>query len=54
MVFSKKKQGFPDFMLGLTEVDTNKQKIYFNKYEVAIENTQMYGDPVDFKPEQDD
>ena len=54
MVFSKKKQGFPDYMLGLTEVDTNKQKIYFNKYEIAIENTKMYGDPVDFKPEQDD
>ena len=36
MVFSKRKQGFPDYMLGLVEVDTSKNNIYFNKYEASV------------------
>ena len=36
MAFSKRKQGFPDYMLGLIEIDTSKNNIYFNKYEAAI------------------
>lgn len=36
MAFSKRKQGFPDYMLGLIEIDTSKNNIYFNKYEAAV------------------
>ena len=36
MAFSKKKQGFPDYMVGCIEVDNNLENIYFNKYEVTI------------------
>ena len=36
MAFSKRKQGFPDYMLGLIEIDTSKNNIYFNKYEASI------------------
>ena len=36
MAFSKRKQGFPDYMLGLTEISTVKHDIYFNKYEASI------------------
>ena len=36
MAFSKRKQGFPDYMLGLIEVDTSKNNIYFNKYEASV------------------
>lgn len=53
MAFTKRKQGFPDFMLGLVEVDTNKQKIYFDKYEVALEHVNDHKDPVDFEMEKD-
>lgn len=53
MVFTKKRQGFPDFMLGLTEVDEKKQNIYFNKYEAAIDNIQMHKDPPKFKMDDD-
>ncbi len=49
MVFSKRKQGFPDYMLGLTEVDTNKQKIYFSKYEIAVEYSLDHKDAIPFK-----
>ena len=53
-VFTKKHQTFPDFMLGLVEVDDKKQKIYFTKYEVALDNTPMYQEPVDFKMDKKD
>lgn len=49
MVFTKKKQGFPDFMLGLTEVDEKKQNIYFNKYEAAVDNINLHKAPPKFK-----
>ena len=48
MAFSKKRQGFPDYMLGLTEVDTKKQKIYYSKYEVAVDYSRNHKKPVDF------
>ncbi len=53
-VFTKKHQTFPDFMLGLTEVDEKKQKIYFNKYEASLNAAPMYQEPVEFKMEQKD
>lgn len=50
MAFTKKKAGFPDYMLGLTEVDTLKTKIYFSKYEASIDNINANKKPVDFNP----
>ena len=49
MVFTRRKQGFPDYMLGLTEIDANKQKIYFNKYEISLENATDHKEAVKFK-----
>lgn len=50
MAFSKKKSGFPDYMLGLTEVDTLKAKIYFTKYEASLDQMNQNKKPVDFHP----
>ena len=50
MVFSKEKQGFPDYMLKLNEVDTNKARIYYSKYEALLETKDPTKKPVDFKP----
>ena len=49
MVFSKNKQGFPDYMLRLTEVDSRRTKIYLSFQEVELEKTTPYKKPVDFK-----
>lgn len=49
MAFTKNKQGFPDYMLGLIEVDENKQKIYMNRYEIGVEKSIDHKDPVRFK-----
>lgn len=49
MVFSKKKQGFPDYLLGLTEVDESKAKIYYTKYEAALDQMKEAQGPVNFK-----
>ena len=49
MAFSKNKQGFPDYMLGLQEVDAKRTKIYFNFQEVELDNTSTYKKPVDFR-----
>ena len=50
MAFSKKKQGFPNYMLGLTEIDTNKQKIYFTKYEISLEFAKDHKKAINFTP----
>lgn len=49
MLVTKRKQGFPDYLLGLTEVDTSKQKIYYNKIEVMADKATVYKTPTDFK-----
>ena len=49
MVFSKNKQGFPDYMLRLVEVDGKRTKIYLSFQEVELEKTTPYKKPVDFK-----
>ena len=49
MAFSKNRQGFPDYMLGLQEVDTSRNKIYYNLVEVELENASSYKKPTDFK-----
>lgn len=48
MAFSKKRQGFPDYMLGLYEVDTSKANIYMDYVEAQIKN-ELHGSAIDFK-----
>lgn len=48
MVFSKKKQGFPDYMLGLQEIDTSKTKIYNSMEEIQLDQITPHRKPVDF------
>ncbi len=49
MVFSKNKQGFPDYMLGLTEIDTTRTKIYKTYDEADFDRINAHKEPVDFK-----
>lgn len=51
MGFSKLKQGFPDYMLGLYEVDTSNNKIYYSKEEILLDETVTNKKPIDFKME---
>ena len=53
MAFTKRHQGFPDYMLGLVEIDTTKNKIYMNKYEAAFEHTTNYKGAPEFKMEEE-
>ncbi len=48
MVFSKNKQGFPDYMLRITEIDAKRTKIYLSFQEVELEKTSPYKKPIDF------
>lgn len=49
MAFSKNKQSFPDYMLGLQEVDTSGYKIYYSMEEAKIDQFDLSKKPVDFK-----
>lgn len=49
MVFSKKKQGFPDYMLGILEVDCYRTKIFMSKEEIALKGINTHSKAVDFK-----
>ena len=49
MLVTKKGQGFPDYLLRLTEIDTSTQKIYYNKIEVLTDKASIYKTPIDFK-----
>lgn len=51
MAFSKHRQGFPDYMLHLYEIDTSKANIYLNYVEAALKN-ELHGEAVDFKMEK--
>lgn len=51
MAFSKKNQGFPDYMLKLYEIDTSKTNIYLDYVEAATKN-ELHGKPIDFKMEE--
>lgn len=51
MAFSKKKQGFPDYMVKLLEVDTSKANIYMDYVEAATKN-QLHGKAIDFNLEK--
>ena len=49
MLVTKRKQGFPDYILGLTEIDSSKQKIYYNKIEAISDKASVYKKATDFK-----
>ena len=49
MLFTKEKQGFPDYLLRLNEIDTSKQKIYYNKIDALSDKAKIYKTPTDFK-----
>lgn len=49
MAFSKNKQGFPDYMLGIQEVDTSRNKIYKSLEEITLESLNKRKEPVDFR-----
>lgn len=49
MAFSKKRQGFPDYMLNLQEVDTSNQRIYKNREEILLKDIDTHKKPVDFR-----
>lgn len=51
MVFSKKRQGFPDYMLRLREIDTSKANIYMDYVEATLKN-ELHGKAIDFKMEK--
>ncbi|HNX16033.1 MAG TPA: RDD family protein [Bacilli bacterium] len=52
MAFSKKKQGFPDYMLNIVEVDGYRTKIFMSKEEIALKGIDTHAKPVDFKVRQ--
>ena len=54
MGFSKNKQGLPDYLLGLREIDTTNAKIYHSREEIALDGVGTSKKPVDFKAEYDD
>lgn len=54
MAFSKRRQSFQDFLLGITEVDVNRQKIYYTKYEVAVEHATSHKQAISFEMEQNE
>ena len=51
MAFSKKKQGFPDYMLRLYEIDTSKTNIYLDYVEAELKN-ELHGEAIDFHMEK--
>ena len=54
MAFSKQKQGLPDYMLGLYEVDLSQQKLYFSFEEILLEGAAESKEPTVFTPTYDD
>lgn len=54
MAFSKNKQGFPDYLLGLYEVDLAQNKIYRSYEEISVEGIVGEKKPVDFKATYED
>lgn len=48
MAFSKRKQGFPDYILNLQEVDTSKCNIYLDYVEAELKNG-LHGKAIDFE-----
>ena len=49
MAFSKQKQSFPDYMLGIYEVNTSENKVYFSKEEIISEYLNKDNSAEEFK-----
>ena len=49
MGFSKKKQGFADYLLDLQEVDTTNATVFYNLEEAVVSQVQNYKTPVKFE-----
>ena len=54
MICSKNKQGFPDYILGLYEVDLSHDKIYRSYEEISLEGIVGEKEPIDFHPNYED
>ena len=52
MCFSKNKQGFPDYMLGINEVETGDNKIYYSMDECAVDMALKQNKAPDFNMEE--
>lgn len=48
MAFSKNRQGFPDYILKLQEIDTSKNNIYINYTDAQLKNG-VHGKAIDFE-----
>lgn len=49
MSFSKKHQGFPDYLLGLYEVDCMDNKLYMSYEEITLKGVTGEKKPIDFR-----
>ena len=49
MAFSKKRQGFADYMLGLIEVDGYRTKIFMSRDEIILKGINTHSKAPDFK-----
>ncbi len=54
MAFSKGKQGFPDYLLGLFEVDISHDKIYSSYEEISLDDVDGEKNPIDFRATYED
>ncbi|MCR5348471.1 MAG: hypothetical protein K6E59_02535 [Bacilli bacterium] len=54
MAWSKAHQSFPDYLLGLHEVDVSDDKIYFSREEILTSGMAGNRKPVDFKNTYED
>ena len=49
MAFSKQRQGFPDYLLSLHEVDLTKNRLYKSYEEIRLSGIDDHKSPVDFR-----
>lgn len=54
MAFSKHKQGFPDYILGLYEIDCSEQRLYLSYEEITLSGYDGEKKPVDFRNRYED
>jgi uncharacterized RDD family membrane protein YckC len=53
MVFTKNRQSFPDYLLGIFEIDLTHSKLYKSFTEIALEGVSGAKKPIDFKMEEE-
>ena len=51
MVFSKRHQSFPDYLLGIDEIDLSHAKLYHSFTEIALTGVRGEKEPIDFRME---